>query len=151
MSDKLDKLDYYTLLGIADDAPSHTIRDAFHRFARKYHPDNHDAGSDKQRRATQIFRRGAEGYRILRDPELRRRYDEGLSKGRLRLRDVGHESSKGGRKQQINVRARPFFQQAKAAFERGDKLNANLQLRLAMQYDSEHPDIVALAEALEAG
>jgi curved DNA-binding protein CbpA len=84
--DRLDLLDYYTLLGLADDATVHEVKLAFRAFARKYHPDQH-AGTPPERvaRATQIYQRGSEAMQVLTDPALRRAYDTALAEGHLRL------------------------------------------------------------------
>ena len=84
---KLDKLDYYALLKVPRDAPADDVQRAFHRFAAKYHPDKHvaeGASATKQERANEVYRRGAEAYRVLCDPERRRIYDAGLAEGRKR-------------------------------------------------------------------
>ncbi|MEM6962827.1 MAG: DnaJ domain-containing protein, partial [Myxococcota bacterium] len=67
MTDRLDQLDYYTLLGLSTDANADQIRQAFHRFALRYHPDKYlrSDDADTLRRANQIFSRGAEAYRVL--------------------------------------------------------------------------------------
>ena len=84
--DQLELLDYYTLLELRDDATPEEIRDAFHRFALRFHPDRHiGAPVEKIERATHIYARGAEAYRALIDPELRKRYDVLLARGHLRL------------------------------------------------------------------
>jgi curved DNA-binding protein CbpA len=84
--DQLDLLDYYTLLEVADDAKSDAIRDAFYRFARKFHPDRHaGATAEKVERATRIYQRGAEAYHVLSHPTLRGKYDVALKRGELRL------------------------------------------------------------------
>jgi curved DNA-binding protein CbpA len=86
MSDKLDSLDYYTLLGVADDAPEREIKRAFRRFARRYHPDQHTgATEDKREKAMRIYRRGSEAYQVLTDAPSRRLYDEALRRGMMRL------------------------------------------------------------------
>ena len=93
--DRLELLDYYTLLGVRDDASVDQIRSAFHQFALKFHPDRHVGGApEKLARASKIFRRGAEAYRVLLDAERRHRYDGQLAKGKLRY-DPSIEDARG--------------------------------------------------------
>jgi curved DNA-binding protein CbpA len=86
-ADHLDQLDYYTLLGVGQQASARDIRRAFRRFARRYHPDRYTSEAEERRvRATAIYRRGSEGLQVLCDPAARKLYDEALEKGVLRLR-----------------------------------------------------------------
>ena len=81
---RLDKLNYYDLLKVASGASADDIQRAFHRFARKYHPDRQmadGAAYDKVNRASEVYRRGTEAYRVLSDPVKRRQYDAGLEGG----------------------------------------------------------------------
>jgi curved DNA-binding protein CbpA len=71
-------VDYYVVLGIAEDADDETIRSAFRALARRYHPDV-GAGSSPVE-----FQRAREAYETLADPERRRRYDLQLRSGRAR-------------------------------------------------------------------
>ena len=62
--------DYYRILGVDRTADDKTIKSAYRKLARKYHPDvakGKDAGNR--------FREVAEAYEVLSDPEKRRRYD----------------------------------------------------------------------------
>ena len=142
MSDRLDKLDYYTLLGVAEDANSDAIRAAFHTFALKYHPDNH-GGTGQEGRATEIFRRGTEAYRVLRDPTQRVAYDRTLEAGGLRLK-VEEARPQRLKKTAMNVRARPFFIKAEQALKAGKHSQAKLNVNIALQHQPEHPDLLAL-------
>ena len=63
-------MDYYVVLGIAEDADEEMIRSAFRALARRYHPDV-GAGSSLVE-----FQRAREAYETLVDPERRRRYDQ---------------------------------------------------------------------------
>ena len=65
-------MNYYVVLGIAEDADEETIRSAFRALARRYHPDV-GAGSSPVE-----FQRAREAYETLADPERRRRYDRQL-------------------------------------------------------------------------
>jgi curved DNA-binding protein CbpA len=69
-------MDYYVVLGIAEDADEETVRSAFRALARRYHPDV-GAGSSPIE-----FQRAREAYETLADPERRRRYDRQLRASR---------------------------------------------------------------------
>lgn len=82
----LDQSTYYELLGILEIADDGAIQKAFHEFSQSFHPDNHrGAPEDVRRDVTAIYRRGAEAYGVLRDPNSRTAYDLALSQGALRL------------------------------------------------------------------
>ncbi|HEX3598050.1 MAG TPA: J domain-containing protein, partial [Polyangiaceae bacterium] len=84
--DVLDDSSYYELLGVLELADGAAIQAAFHEFALAFHPDGHEDGTEAERTAARyVFRRGAEAYRVLSDPELRARYDLALASGHLRL------------------------------------------------------------------
>jgi curved DNA-binding protein CbpA len=74
----MSTMNYYVVLGIAEDADSDTIRSAFRALARRYHP---DAGTGS---STDEFRRALEAYETLSDPDRRRLYDRDLRGSRLR-------------------------------------------------------------------
>ncbi|MFO0693146.1 MAG: DnaJ domain-containing protein [Polyangiales bacterium] len=157
--DRLDQLDYYTLLGVPEDAPADAIRAAFHRFAARYHPDRHlGKGLSERERAAQIFRRGTEAYRVLLAPDSRRLYDQGLARGELRLLP-GTAVRRSTRPPGAYVpgalvartaRARPFLARAIGALEIGDLSAARLNLRIALQNDPGNPGIEAKLAEVEA-
>lgn len=62
--------DYYQILGVSRDASEETIRKAYRRLARKYHPD-----VSKESGAEEHFKEVAEAYEVLRDAEKRAAYD----------------------------------------------------------------------------
>ena len=156
-SDPLDDLDYYSLLAVAPSAPADDVRAAFHRFAAKYHPDRFagaGAPAPQVERATQIYRRGAEGYRVLMDPARRRAYDAGLSVGRLRF-DPNAESSAEPPKTGVwpikvkNPMARPFAMRAEEAFKAGDLAQTKVNLKLALSRDQGNAQVIAWLEETE--
>jgi len=145
--DRLEQLDYYTLLGVEEAATVDAIRQAFHRFALKFHPDNHAVGpAEKRERATQIYRRGAEAYRTLISPELRAQYDDGLRRGNLRL--LSEDTPAVGVRRastQPSRKAQPFYRKALKALKAGDAQTAKLNLRIALGHD---PDCALIVEKL---
>lgn len=62
--------DFYEVLGVPRDAGSEEIQQAFRRLARANHPDvNRDPAAEER------FKEVNEAYRVLSDPEERRKYD----------------------------------------------------------------------------
>jgi DnaJ-class molecular chaperone len=60
--------DYYRILGVDRTADDKTIKSAYRKLARKYHPDV-NKGQDAR------FKEINEAYEVLSDPDKRRRYD----------------------------------------------------------------------------
>ncbi len=63
--------DYYKILGVAADADLKTIKTAYRRLARKYHP---DVSTEKE--AEKQFKDVAEAYEVLSDDKKRAEYDQ---------------------------------------------------------------------------
>ena len=64
--------DYYEVLGVARDADSNAIKDAFRTLAMKYHPDRNKAPDAEEK-----FKEIAEAYAVLSDSKKRAQYDAG--------------------------------------------------------------------------
>ena len=64
--------DYYEVLGIARNADSKAIKDAFRTLAMKYHPDRNKAADAEEK-----FKEIAEAYAVLSDSKKRAQYDAG--------------------------------------------------------------------------
>lgn len=64
------KHDYYEILGVDRDCDSYTIKKAFRKLAKKYHPDRNGA-----RDAAERFAEINEAYEVLGNSEKRRDYD----------------------------------------------------------------------------
>ena len=72
--------DYYQMLGLDDPSANTTeVKQAYRRQAKAWHPDkqHHTSNDDDvtKEEATARFRRIAEAYQVLSDPEQRHRYD----------------------------------------------------------------------------
>jgi DnaJ-class molecular chaperone len=153
--DRLDQLDYYTLLQVDPAASADEVRRAFHRFALKYHPDNHlGGGPERLARANQIYRRGAEAYRVLLDPAARRAYDAQLAEGRLRYVPEGGGAGESRRPaapgRAMAPKARPLFTRAQEDLKAGRIAQARLSLQIALGHDPENEALRALLAEVEA-
>jgi DnaJ-class molecular chaperone len=140
MSQRLDELDYYALLGVAPEAGVAEIRSGFHAFARRYHPDRFAGDAARAAEATRIYRRGTEAYRVLSHPEQRRCYDEQRKQGKLRMdpqvaSSVRPSGRSGAPTDAVHTRARPFLARADQALAAGDLKQAKLNYQIALQHD----------------
>jgi curved DNA-binding protein CbpA len=114
--DRLDKLDYYTLLGVEPSADVASIRKAFRTFAVRYHPDRFaGVAPDNVERATAIYRRGSEALEVLTDPVGREAYDLALARGETRLLEDPETAT---RRHAAALAARPAAARAPTAQER---------------------------------
>lgn len=67
-----EKRDYYDVLGVSRSADDNTIKKAYRKLAKKYHPDTN--GGDPK--AEQKFKEVTEAYNVLSDKEKRKLYDQ---------------------------------------------------------------------------
>lgn len=76
-----EKRDYYEVLGVDRGADEDTLKKAYRKLAKKYHPDMNPG--DKEAEAK--FKEATEAYSVLSDPDKRRQYDQ-----------FGHAAFEGG-------------------------------------------------------
>ncbi|MFW5921443.1 MAG: J domain-containing protein [Polyangiales bacterium] len=146
--DRLDQLDYYTLLGVGADADAPSIKRAFRRFARRYHPDRFAGGPpEKVARANAIYRRGSEAVQVLTDPAARRAYDAVLGSGKVRMsaeerdralyeaREASQPKKKRPEDSIGSPQARAFHDKAVASAKRGDWRGAWKLLKQALELE----------------
>ncbi|MCB0375735.1 MAG: DnaJ domain-containing protein, partial [Sinomicrobium sp.] len=75
------KQDYYEILGVGKNASAEEIKKAYRKKALMYHPDKNPG--DKA--AEEMFKKSAEAYEVLSDPDKKARYDQ-----------YGHAAFEGG-------------------------------------------------------
>ncbi|MEE3393045.1 MAG: J domain-containing protein [Lachnospiraceae bacterium] len=68
----MNEKDYYKILGLERNASDNEIKKAFHKLAKKYHPD----GNPGNKAAEQKFKEVNEAYAVLGDPKKRKAYDQ---------------------------------------------------------------------------
>ncbi len=80
-----DSENYYIALGVSKDADQETIKFAFRKLAREYHPDKvAGLGVEFQELASRKMEQINEAYRVLSDAEERAEYDKMLQSGQVR-------------------------------------------------------------------
>ena len=75
------KRDYYEVLGVDKTADDATIKAAYRKLAKKYHPDMNPGDKDAEAK----FKEASEAYGVLSDADKRRQYDQ-----------FGHAAFEGG-------------------------------------------------------
>ena len=63
-----DKRDYYEVLGVDRNADDATLKRAYRKLAKKYHPDTNPGDKDAEAK----FKEASEAYAALSDPDKRR-------------------------------------------------------------------------------
>jgi len=155
--DPLEKLDYYSLLAIEPSANMDEVRRAFHLFAAKYHPDKFIASAADGRkieRAAQIYRRGAEAYKVLTDTRRRKLYDAQFARGIMRFDalDEPPPDPASYALWPIKVKspmARPFATKAEQAYKAGEWGAAKVNLKMALSKDGANEHIQRLLAEVE--
>ena len=95
---------YYQMLGVSQDADSTTIKNAFRKLAKKYHPDINPGNAE----AEKMFKDVNEAYSVLSDEGKRAKYDRELADG---VNGFGQAQSHGNQSQATRQKsaANPFM------------------------------------------
>jgi curved DNA-binding protein CbpA len=129
LSEKIDHTDYYSLLGLEKSATLDSIKKAYYKAAKEFHPDKHlQLPSDNLKtRLNTLFAHFNEVYKTLSNPEEKKKYDASLSVKPARLQSSPAE------------RARMKFLEGEEAFSRGIYAEAKELFGQAMYLDSTVP------------
>lgn len=153
------KADYYELLGVDRGADEATLKSAYRKLAKKYHPDVNPGNAE----AEQKFKQVSEAYDVLKDPQNRAAYDQfghaafeqggpggpggfggGQAGGFSGFGDIGdifEEFFGGGGRGQTGGRRRA---------QRGEDLRAEIDISLQEAYDGTERQI-SLSRAASCG
>ncbi len=164
-AESLSTQHYYAILLVRFDASPRDIVNAFHAMSLKCHPDRYASeGPEAHALATEVFKRVVEAYSVLKDPELRKRYNVGLKQsGMLRL-DTSIVPEPPPRKETRTLemiarddRAKVYARKADVLLSVGNLEEARIALVSAIQQDlgnaelEERLQILYEALALEPG
>lgn len=143
----LETYQYHVFLGVDADLRGDALQTAFHRRAQQFHPDQYYSLADEalKKKIYAVYKRITEAYRVLSDPDTRRRWDEQRAKGALRLTNTGRFRS-WRPEEGLSEPARKYYALAVDAERRGDLKNFRFNLQLALQFD---PESAFLKEKLE--
>jgi len=147
-AESLETMSYYEILRVAEDAQAAEIQKAFHELSLRCHPDRFvDEGPEVAEAAASVFKRAAEAYNALRKPDLRRRYDAELHKGRVKLDEQRlPEPAKRPEQRTLFMIARTlpgrkFAAQADELIARGRLQEARIQLINATQAEPHNEEL----------
>ncbi|WP_300343488.1 DnaJ C-terminal domain-containing protein [Nesterenkonia sp.] len=84
--------DFYSILGVSQDATAEEIKKAYRKLARQHHPDKNPGDAA----AEQKFKDISEAHSVLSDPEQRQQYDAIRAMGSSSARFSGSSGASGG-------------------------------------------------------
>lgn len=151
--ERLPRLDYYQILGAEPGDDERSIRKRFYERSRKYHPDRYRTVPQPELRELvhDIYKQVAEAYNVLKEPSTRRRYDEGLKRGRsANLRYNAEEDAKSQREYDGGTGpGAKFYKLARQAMAAGNAAAARNNIKLALSMEADNPHFEALRAEIE--
>ncbi|RYE88006.1 MAG: hypothetical protein EOO75_13775, partial [Myxococcales bacterium] len=136
-AESIEREDFFTMLGVAHDAPVDVIQSAYFALAKRWHPDRLPAGLGSVRDLTaRVFSRLSEASQTLTDMEKRARYVE--------LVKQGGGTPEEQAKVNLIMEAQVEHQKAEILLKKGDLIGAEKLAAQATAKDPEQPDYSAL-------
>ena len=158
----VEEMDYYRMLRLKPGAPLPEVERAFAEQSQRYHPDRFYGVRDPKllRTVTTVFKKIAEAYQVLKDPELKRMYDKKLgvklgsptSSGSMASVRVDKASLEKERDQSevdgavSDQRARKYYELALIARTNEDWNGVVMNIQFAMNYEKDNPVLRAELE-----
>lgn len=141
LAGQLAALDYYQVLKVDRKAALADIKKSFIRESQAWHPDRYYGSPDEQLKdaVMAVYKRIAEAYAVLKDPDLRPRYDTQLASGattRFDRREAAAASSPSAAEPKAkNPQAQKYVQMGLMAFRKGDFAGAEMNFNFALKYE----------------
>lgn len=162
----VDSLDHYKILKVDPLATEDEIRDAFHKEALSFHPDQYfsDEESERGDLAKKIYARIVAAYRELSNPKSRQAYDK-----KMKFSTTGDQVSpaeddfggdgEGFDEVTTSIRHKPswaskgpgekFFQLAEKAYASRDLRSALMNVQIALSAEPDNPRFLRFKQDLE--
>ena len=163
LHDVLDEVDFYSLLQVSQDADLQRIEQAFASESKRFHPDRFFGVRDPvfQRKLTAIYRKTSEAYSVLKDPDLKNRYDRKLglvkdtpSSAELSKESLEAEAAQAGKARKMVCQSRQgrrYYDLAKAAQRKADANGMVMNLQFALSFEPKNEALKQLlTEAKQA-
>ncbi len=142
-AENIDREDYFTMLGVSQDAPAEQVRAAYFGLAKSWHPDRLPAELANVRDAcARVFSRMSEAHNALSDSERREEY--------MRLLREGGATPESQAVISRVIEAATTFQKAEICMKRNDLAQAEQLCRHANELDPMQADYLALLAWLDA-
>ncbi len=144
LHDVLEEVTYYNLLQVAPEAELGAIESAFADESRRFHPDRFFGVRDPVflRKLTAIYRKTSEAYSVLRDAELRSRYDEKMglvaAPAEVSKQTLETEAASAGKARQMvctTRQGRRYYDLARTAQRKGDANGMVMNLQFALSFE----------------
>lgn len=134
--EKLEKADYYEVLGLQRGVDPGTVRSVFFQLAKRWHPDRLPPElEDVRDRVTRAFARMTEAHQVLTDLAQRAEYDKGLAEG---------NDSEEQEQVLAVLRAASAFQRAEVLMKKRDEAAALKEAQAAYEGDPGQAEYAAL-------
>lgn len=139
----IDKEDFFTMLGVPQDATNDVVQSAYFSLVKRWHPDRlpSELGVVREQ-AAKVFSRLSEAFQTLTDKERRAKYIELMKQG-------GGSPEEQEKVNQI-LEAQIEFQKAEILLKKGDIAGAERFASQAAAKDPEQHDYIALLAWLKA-
>lgn len=160
IAEVIEDLDHYRILKVSPMASEDEVREAFHREALQFHPDQYFSDEDPERAelAKKIYSHLVSAYRELIDPEQRVKYDRKIHGGDA---STSESSEQDFSEDEItSIKRKPsfaqkspgqkFFQLAEKAYASRDLKSALMNLQIALSADPGNAQYERLKKEIEA-
>ena len=122
----MQEQNHFDVLGVSREAPSNTIRDAYYKLAKQFHPDrcNQLGIRDVAPQSDEIFRRISEAHTVLSDPDEAKKYVEQLDGKTSKQEALGALEAEFVFQKGIFFFRKKDFRKAREHFEEAYRLNS---------------------------